>query len=105
MKKSVEVMIGGHIYRLVAEEDTSYTRKVSSYVNNKVSELIENGLSSSDAMVLTAVNLADEYFKEVETSENLRAQLKDYIEESSKVKSELTELRRELSRLKKEYLA
>ena len=37
-------------------------------------------VSLVDGAVLTALNVADEYFKEVEASENLRRQLKEYLE-------------------------
>ena len=49
--------------------------------------------------VLTAVNIADEYFKEVEASENLRRQLKEYLEEATKLKMELSEAKREIFKL------
>ena len=52
-----------------------------------------------DGAVLAAVNIADEYFKEVEASENLRRQLKEYLEEATKTKLELSEAKREIFKL------
>ena len=49
--------------------------------------------------VLTAVNIADERFKEREASENLRRQLKDLLEENSRLKGELSEAKREIFKL------
>ena len=56
-------------------------------------------ISLVDGAVLTAVNIADEYFKEVEASENLRRQLKEYLEEATKLKMELSEAKREIFKL------
>ena len=49
--------------------------------------------------MLGALNIADEYFKEVEASENLRRQLKEYLEEATKMKMELSEAKREIFKL------
>ena len=56
-------------------------------------------VSMVDGAVLAAVNIADEYFKEVETAENLRRQLKEYLEEATKMKLELSEAKREIFKL------
>lgn len=102
MKNRVEVIIGGRIFRLLADEDYDYTKKVSSYVDGKVTDMMKKGnLSFSDALMLSAINVADELFREKEDSESLRKQLKDYIEDAAKAKSELTDLRRETARQKK----
>lgn len=102
MKNKIEVTIGGKIYRLVAEEDVEYTKMVADYVDGKITELMRGGdLSDSDAYTLAALNIADDYFKELKKAESLRGQLKDYIEDAARAKSELAEVRREMSRTKK----
>ena len=52
-----------------------------------------------DRAILTAINIADERFKEQEASENLRRQIKELLEESSKLKLELSEAKREIFKL------
>ena len=52
-----------------------------------------------DCAILTAINIADDRFKEQEASENLRRQIKDLLEENSKLKSELSESKREIFKL------
>ena len=47
-------------------------------------------------MRFSSVNITDEYYKALETADNLRAQLKDYLEDSGRMKAELSELKREL---------
>ncbi len=103
MKNRVSVTIGGRDYTLVAVEEDSYVRKVASHVDQKVKEMMETAhLSVTDAAIMTAVNIADDYFKMVETSENLRSQLKEYLEEASKMKLELSEAKRALFKLQKQ---
>ena len=83
MKNRVTVTIAGQEYTLVGTEEASYTEKVAAHVDAKVE----------------AVNIADEYFKEVEAAENLRRQLKEYLEEATKMKLELSEAKREIFKL------
>lgn len=100
MKNRVLVTIGGREYTFVASEEDGYVQKVASYVDKKISEIVsESHVALTDAAVLTAANIADEYFKSVETAENLRRQLKEYLEEAARTKMELSELKRELSKL------
>ena len=49
--------------------------------------------------VLTAMNIADERFREQDASENLRRQIKELLEESAQLKNELSEAKREIFKL------
>ncbi|MBE7008069.1 MAG: cell division protein ZapA [Ruminococcaceae bacterium] len=101
MENRVTVSICGEEYTLVAEEAPSYMQKVGGYVDAKLSDLINVAkVGRSDAAVLTAVNIADELFKEREASDGLRAQLKQYLDEANQAKNEVSELKRELFKLK-----
>ena len=78
MKNRVTVTIAGQEYTLVGTEEASYTEKVAAHVDAKVEEVLSGAhVSLVDGAILAAVNIADEYFKEVEAAENLRRQLKD----------------------------
>ena len=100
MKNRVTVTIAGQEYTLVATEDKGYVEKVAGHVDAKIQEVLDGArVSLVDAAVLGAVNVADEYFKEVEASENLRRQLKEYLEEGTKLKMELSEAKREIFKL------
>lgn len=103
MENRVTITICGEEYTFVAEEAPSYMQKVGSYVNEKMSTLLESAkVGRTDAAVLTAANIADELFKEREAGEALRRQLKEYIDESAKAKSEASELKRELFKLQQQ---
>lgn len=100
MKNKVTVSIAGQEYTMVAVEDEGYVRKVAAHVDGQVREVLDQGrLSIADSAVLAAMNIADQYFREVAANENLRRQIKDGLEESAKLKSELSECKREIFKL------
>ena len=100
MKNRVTVTIAGQEYTLVATEEEGYVEKVAQHVDAQMKQVLDGArVSLVDGAVLTAVNIADEYFKEVEASENLRRQLKEYLEEATKLKMELSEAKREIFKL------
>lgn len=100
MKNVINVNIAGVDLRLVSGENDEYTRRVASHVDSKISEVLGSGnISIVEAALLSAINISDEYYKALETAENLRNQLKDYLEDGSRMKSEIMELKREIARL------
>ena len=100
MKNKITVYIAGQTYTLVASEESGYMEKVAAHVDAKIQEVLdESKVSLVDGAVLGALNIADEYFKEVAASENLRRQLKEYLEEATKLKMELSEAKREIFKL------
>ena len=100
MKNRVTVTIAEQEYTLIADQDTAAVEKIAAHVDGKVREVMEGSrLSLADSAILAAMNIAEEYFKEMEASENLRRQLKEYLEEGAKVKQELSEAKREIFKL------
>jgi len=100
MENRVTVSICGEEYTLVAEEAPSYMQKVGGYVDTKMGELLDTAkVGRTDAAVLTAVNIADELFKEREAAETLRTQVKEYVDEAARARNEVSELKRELFKL------
>ena len=100
MQNRVTVTVGGLKYTLLAVEDENYVHRVAAYVNDKLKETAKaGGVSQMDCAVLTAINIADERFKELEASVDLRRQIKDLPEENAKLKSELSESKREIFKL------
>lgn len=100
MQNKVTVTIDGQEYTLVATEDAAYMKKVADHVDAKISEVREGGkVSSADAAILTALNIADEYFKQMEAAEALRGQIKTYLEEAKDLENQLSEAKREIFKL------
>ena len=86
-----------------AEETPSYMQKVAAMVDGRMNEILQSThVSRTDAAVLAAVNIADEYLKSQGTAENLRAQLKGYLDDATKAKNEASELKREVFRLQQQ---
>lgn len=97
----VKVTIAEKEYTLLTEGDSGFTKKVAAHVDEQLSQLMAPGkLSLGDAAILAALNITEEYMQELETSENLRRQLKEYLDESTKLKLELSEAKRELFKAK-----
>lgn len=99
MKNKVVVTIAGQEYTMVAVEDEAYVHRCAAHVDSQLRELSGSRLSQAGAAVLTAMNIADQYFKEQEASENLRRQLKESLEEASRLKAEVSECKREIFKL------
>ncbi len=100
MKNRVTVTVAGQEYTLVATEDDTYIRKVAAHVDAQVRQVMDGSkISLADSAMLAAINIADEYFKEVAAAENLRRQLKEYLDESARIKLELSEAKRQIFKL------
>lgn len=97
MKNRVTVIIDDQEYNLVASEDAAYMKKVAAHVDGKFQEVRQGGkVSPLDAVILAALNMADEYFKSLDAAENLRTQIKQCLEESKKLDLELSKTKQEL---------
>ena len=100
MQNRVTVTVGGLKYTLLTTEGEDYVHRIADYVNGKLKgTAAQTGISQMDSAVLTAINIADDRFKEQEASENLRRQIKELLEENSKLKQELSEAKREIFKL------
>lgn len=100
MQNRVTVTIAGQKFTLLAAEDEAYVEKVAAQIDSRIAESMRGGGTSLlEAAILTAMNLADEHQKDLDTAENLRRQLKDYLDESARLKSELSEAKREIFKL------
>lgn len=89
-KNKVEVRIGGMDYILVGQETDEYIQRVALYIDKKMNEITRanNKLSTTMSAVLTAVNVADDFFKAREKIDVLTKELEQ-------VKSELEQLKRD----------
>lgn len=100
MQNRITVTVQGRQYTLLAAEDREYVQRVAAYVDEKLAQTASQaGMAMVDCAVLTALNLADERFKEQQAAENLRRQIKDLLEESAQQKLELSEAKREIFKL------
>ena len=100
MKNKITVTISGQDYNMVAAEDAAYVRRFAEFVDGQIREVTSGSrLALADAAVLAAMNMADLYFKEQESSENLRRQIKDSLEANKQLENALSESKREIFKL------
>ena len=100
MKNRITVTIADQQYTLIADQEAAAVERIAAHVDEKVREVMDGSrLSTADGAILAAMNIAEEYFKEVEALENLRRQLKEYSEESARLNMALSEAKREIFKL------
>ena len=72
MKNKITVTISGQDYNMVAAEDAAYVRRCAEFVDGQIRQVTSGSrLALADAAVLAAMNMADLYFKEQESSETV----------------------------------
>lgn len=100
----VKVRIGKVDYIISSASDEGYVRSVANFVDKKLDELTraDKRLSTSMAAILTAVNIADEFFRTKEDGETLRGQLLQYADEAGALKAQNQKLQMENRRLLEE---
>ena len=79
-RKKIHVRIGGVEYTLVSTEQPDYVYKIAYLVDKKMTEIMNenSNLNSAMASLLTAINLADDLFKDKSDCDNLREQVAEY---------------------------
>jgi cell division protein ZapA len=89
-KNKVILQISGKDYFIVAPESEEYIQKVGLHIDRKMNEIMKanNKLSTSMAAVLTAMNVADDYFKCRESEDNLKKELKKLNDDIQDLKEE-----------------
>ena len=84
-KTKIEAVICGKHMTLVSDESKDYVMQIIDYINIKSNEF-KNANSISDKILLLAINIADELFKEREKNRDLK---KEILELKNKLKCEL----------------
>lgn len=99
-----KVKIGRSEYVISSTADDAYVLSIADYVDKKLDELTraDRRLSASMAAILTAVNIADEFFRCKEDGETLRGQILQYADEAGSLKAQTQKLQAENKRLLEE---
>jgi cell division protein ZapA len=76
MKRMVDVKILGQTFTVASQEREEHLRRVAEMVDGKMREISRaggaNGISTLDVAILTALNIASEYQKLKDDTEELR---------------------------------
>ncbi len=91
-KHIVSVKIYNHELKIRSDESPEYVREVARYVDSKIYEVVDNvaGVSATKALILAAMNIADELFKQRREYEQLVDKLKQQSEQLAKKLAEIT---------------
>lgn len=100
MKNKVRIAIDGKSFTLMGNESEEHMQNVAAYIDQKMREIRKTSqsvsLDSSLAYVLTSINVADDYFKEVERSLSLEAELDEMKLQCMTLKNTVAELEKKL---------
>jgi len=83
VERFVEVNILGHDYTVKTDAETEYIQEIARYVDKKMSEIVRNTktVSTLNVAILAALNIADEFFKEMQKREELIEEVEHRSEE------------------------
>lgn len=117
-KNKIEVRILGKDYVVKGLESDEYIQRVALYIDKKMNEVsrTDHRLNTALVAVLTSINVADDYFKSIDSYKELqeenkmntddlektKANMKEALEEVSSLREKLTELQFELVKTKTE---
>ncbi|TCS83517.1 cell division protein ZapA [Tepidibacillus fermentans] len=78
-KNRLTISIYGQQYTIVGKASSNYLRMVSGYVDDKMRQIAGSNarLDTTKIAVLTAVNIADEYFRLKQEYDELRKLIED----------------------------
>lgn len=104
MNNKVKLVIHGVNYYINTDESVDYTEELGRRIDERMSSILKGGnfISSTQAAVLVALEMADELYKSEQAAEGYRNQLKEYLEDSAKAKSERDYYKREIDRIRAE---
>lgn len=104
MRNKVTVKILDSTYTILADESEDYVQSIARKVDAKTREVMaaNEHASLTMAAVLTSFTYCDEIEKVLQSTNNLRSQIREYIDEVSKYRAEAEEARRQLTKLQNE---
>ena len=101
-KSKVKINVAGMNFSLVTEDDPAYIEDLAKQLSDKIEAIVEGNanISVAQAAILVALDCSDELSKHNNSSDNLRAQIKDYLENAARARMEAEQYKRELEKLK-----
>lgn len=103
MKYKVKVIIDGRTYNLSTDTNDGYTERVAAYVDREIADVTEQlHASTVNAATITAMNIADRYFRQQAANRELQNEMETLKAQSSNAaadQKELEELRRQVAQL------
>ncbi len=112
VNNKVKITIDGKSFTLMGPETEEHMMQVAGYIDQKMMEIRKNSkavaIDSSLAYILTSINVANDYFKEVkqhleqeETMEELRLQVMSEKAKTAELQEQIEQLERDKRRLER----
>lgn len=100
-KRKVDVTIDGRNFTVVGSESEDYIKSLAAYLDSKMKVVLEKNkkLSYSTAALLTAFNIADQYYKTSIRYDELKRKTKKPLEEYTDLKEKLKEAKEYIDKL------
>jgi cell division protein ZapA len=106
MENHVDVVINGEIFSIRSEESIEYLQKLAHYTGKQIDKIAKRyaavRLSERERALVTALNIADDYFKIEPKLKKLTAEHKELQAEHTRISDENIKLTEEISRLRRE---
>ena len=100
-KNRVEISIGNQQYTILSDEPAEKIEGLAAQINDRLNELMAGSrLSLTQALVLVALDLANNVSKQAELTEKYKSEIADYLNDAANAMSERDKLKRELDKLK-----
>ena len=100
-KNRVEISIGNQQYTILSDEPAEKIEGLAAQINDRLNELMAGSrLSLTQALVLVALDLANNVQKQAELTEKYKSEIADYLNDAANAMSERDKYKRELDRLK-----
>lgn len=105
--EKIRLIIAGEEYNISTDDDLDYVAQLGAELDKKISGLMAKStrISVTQAAIVTALEYADLAKKSEVTSENLRAQIQEYLEDAARARTDAEITKRELERVNKELAA
>ncbi len=102
--EKIKLKIGNEEYSIMTDDNLEYVASLGAELDAKLSTLMGANarISVTQAAIVTALEYADMAKKSEMTSENLRAQIQEYLEDSARARTDVEIMKRENERLLKE---
>ena len=102
-KRSIEVIIAGEVYKIAGTESEDHMKRVTRLLNEKISQTqkatLGRAVSKEYVLVLTAVNVCDDFVKLVEHTQLLQERLDQAVGREKQMTGRLDEYEEELRTL------
>ena len=103
----VKLTICGSSYIVSTTDSEEYVNQLAERLDNDMTEIMTQNPSASVAAsaVISALSYLDELNKNASSTDNMRAQIKDYLEDAAKAKLDAENARRQVEKLPAELEA